>query len=149
MKGRPNAADEEISMTKAGRVIAMVLALSLTSGALAPLAHAQQPSARAPMMQEQLKTGPGVDQVIISDEVRAGVVNAFRVPGKAFTCAIGSGLALAVLAVSFGSLHKAANGVVDESCRGKWVLSAADMTRDREVSRAFDWETHRFDWEPR
>ena len=134
-------------MKKAGRVIAMVLALSLATGALLPLAHAQQPTAQPPMMGEQLKTGPGVDTVVISDEVRAGFVNTFRVPGKAISCAIGGGFFLATLAVSFGTLPGAANYFLDEGCGGKWVLSAADMRREIEPSHAFDWETHRFDWE--
>ena len=136
-------------MTKAGRGIAMVLALSFAISALAPLAHAQQPAAQPPIMQDQLKTGPGVDTVVISDEVRAGVVNAFRVPGKAVTCAIGSGLALALLAITFGSGAQAFNETLDESCGGRWAVTAADMRREPEPSRAFDWETHRFDWEQR
>ena len=136
-------------MRKAGRVIAMVLALSVAIGAVAPLAHAQQPAAQPPIMQDQLKTGPAADTVVISDEVRAGVTNVFRVPGKTITCLIGTGFFLATLAVTFGMSPDAANYFLDEGCGGKWVVSAADMRRDPPASHAFDWETHRFDWEPR
>jgi hypothetical protein len=134
---------------KAHRVVVVVLALSVATGALAPVAQAQQPSPQPPLMQEQIKSGPGVDEVVVSDQVRAAVVNVFRVPGKAFTCLLGGALALGVLGGSFGRLDRAANSVFDEGCSGKWVLTPADMRREPEVSQAFDWETHRFDWESR
>jgi hypothetical protein len=90
------------------------------------------------------------DEATAGDTAKAAVVNVFRVPGKVILCGFGSVLALGVLALTFGTQHKAAAYVWDEGCAGKWAVSGEDMRRAREVSRSFDWEAHHsFDRERR
>jgi len=71
-------------------------------------------------------------------EAGAVVTNVFLIPGRAITCALGAGLGVAVLALTFGTGYKTAAGAFDEGCGGKWVVTGDDLKPDG--GRAFDWE---------
>lgn len=68
----------------------------------------------------------------------AVVTNIFLIPGRAITCALGAGVGVAVLALTFGTGYKTAAGAFDEGCGGKWVVNGDDLRP--EGSRAFEWE---------
>ena len=72
-------------------------------------------------------------------EAGAVVTNVFLIPGRAITCALGAGLGVAVLALTFGTGYKTAAGAFDEGCGGKWVVTGDDLKPDG-GGRAFDWE---------
>jgi outer membrane biosynthesis protein TonB len=100
-----------------------------------PTAQPAQPD----LFQETLKTearSAGRKQALY--EAGAVVTNFFLVPGRAITCALGAGLGVAVLALTFGTGYKTAAGAFDEGCGGKWVVTGDDLKP--EGSRAFDWE---------
>ena len=72
-------------------------------------------------------------------EAGAVVTNVFLIPGRAITCALGTGLGVVVLAITFGTGYKTAAGAFDEGCGGKWVVNGDDLKPDG-GSRAFEWE---------
>ena len=72
-------------------------------------------------------------------EAGAVVTNVFLIPGRAITCALGTGVGVVVLALTFGTGYKTAASAFDEGCGGKWVVSGDDLKPDG-GSRAFDWE---------
>jgi hypothetical protein len=72
-------------------------------------------------------------------EAGAVVTNIFLVPGRAITCALGAGVGVAVLALTFGTGYKTAAAAFDEGCGGKWVVTGDDLKPDG-GDRAFDWE---------
>ena len=71
-------------------------------------------------------------------EAGAVITNIFLIPGRAITCALGAGLGVAVLAITFGTGYKTAAGAFDEGCGGKWVVTGDDLRPDG--GHAFDWE---------
>jgi hypothetical protein len=98
---------------------------------------AMQP-AHPDLFQETLKAQqPGAGKAVLYG-TGAVVTNIFLIPGRVITCALGGGLGVAVLAITFGTGYKAAASVWDEGCGGKWVVSGDDLRP--EGSRAFDWE---------
>jgi hypothetical protein len=72
-------------------------------------------------------------------EVGAVVTNVFLIPGRAVTCALGTGLGVLLLAVTLGTGYKTAAGAFDEGCGGKWVVTGDDL-KPEGGGRAFDWE---------
>jgi hypothetical protein len=110
-----------------------------------PLAPVQPPPpataqpSHSDLFQETLKSearAAGAKQGLY--EAGAVVTNIFLIPGRLITCALGAGLGVAVLAVTFGSGYKTAAGAFDEGCGGKWVVTGDDLRPDG--SRAFEWE---------
>ncbi|MBI1734957.1 MAG: hypothetical protein HYR51_07265 [Candidatus Rokubacteria bacterium] len=123
-------------MTSVFRVVALsVVAALLFAGPLAPLAAAQQPQPDA--FKETMKGGPHEvhpGDVQVSDwgyGVAAGVATSFLVPGRIITCAAGSVVGLAVLAVTFGSAYRGFARVLEEGCGGKWIVDSEDLQPDR------------------
>lgn len=57
----------------------------------------------------------------------AAVVSAFSMPGRVFTCGLGSALSIATLLLTFGTGYGAATSVFKEGCVGKWVITDDDM----------------------
>jgi hypothetical protein len=101
----------------------------------APTAQPAQPD----LFQETLKSqqrAAGRKQALY--EAGAVVTNVFLIPGRAITCALGTGLGVAVLAVTLGTGYKTAAGAFDEGCGGKWVVTGDDLKPDG--GRAFEWE---------
>jgi hypothetical protein len=72
-------------------------------------------------------------------ETGAVVTNVFLIPGRAITCALGAGVGIAVLAITFGTGYKTAASAFDEGCGGKWVVNGDDLKPDG-GSRAFELE---------
>jgi hypothetical protein len=156
-------------MTIRRQILAGMVLLALLANPLAPVVAAQQPPAPPPAVPAPppplptatppaptpppptvfvpLSPPQSREEATAGDAAKAAVVNVFKVPGKVILCGLGSALALGVLAITFGTQHKAAEFMFDEGCAGKWTVSAEDMRRAKETSKAFEWETHRFDWE--
>ena len=97
------------------------------------------PTVQSDLFQETLKSearAAGRKQVLY--EAGAVVTNVFLIPGRAITCALGAGLGVAVLALTFGTGYRTAAGAFDEGCGGKWVVTGDDLKP--EGGRAFEWE---------
>jgi hypothetical protein len=160
-------------MKVAFRAVALSLLLSVASaGPMAPLALAQQPpvavdvaqttppaasttppvqsTAPTAMFQEQVRVVPehrGTDAY----DVGAVAATAFGLPFKGFICGLGIGLGIVIAAGTFGARPDASAGVIDEACGGKarWIVRGSDLRPRPSAAKAFDWETHRFEWEQR
>ncbi len=102
-------------------------------------APAVQP-AQPDLFQEQLKSQQqAADRKQALYETGAVVTNVFLIPGRAITCALGAGVGVVVLALTFGTGYKTAASAFDEGCGGKWAVNGDDLKPDG-GSRAFDWE---------
>jgi hypothetical protein len=139
------------------RAVAVCLMLSLAwAGPLAPLAAAQQPAAPPPaqpaappqMFQEDVKPAPP-ERGIDAYDVGAVAATALGFPFKVAICALGSALGIVTFAGTFGSRPDASAAIINEGCGGKspWIVHGSDIRPRPSVSKAFDWETHRFEWE--
>lgn len=142
-------------MTTAIRSLTVVLIVSLlAAGPLAPAARAQQPAtppapppgsmqpapAQPDLFQETLKAQRSAERFDGMYGAGAVVVNSFLIPGRGITCVLGSLLGVVVLAATLGSGYKAAAGVANEGCGGKWVVTGEDLRPDSPGTRPFDWE---------
>ena len=134
------------------RAVAVGLLLALAwAGPLAPLASAQQPAAPPPapqMFQEDVKPLPQRTGTDVYD-VGAVVATAVSLPVKVAICGLGVALGMIAFGATFSSRPDAAAGIIDEGCGGKaqWIIRGRDIRPRPSVSRAFDWENHRFEWE--
>ena len=152
-------------MKVAFRAVAVSVMLSLAwAGPLAPLAAAQQPApppAAAPpppgpiniapppqMFQQEVKPVEEKRDIDAYD-VGAVAMTALGLPLKVGLCALGGALGVILFAATFASRPDAVAGVVDEGCGGKakWIVRGSDIRPRPTVSKAFEWEKHRFDWE--
>jgi hypothetical protein len=98
------------------------------------------PPAQPDLLQESLKSQQrSAERKQALYETGAVVTNVFLIPGRAITCALGAGVGIVVLAITFGTGYKTAAGAFDEGCGGKWVVSGDDLKPDG-GSRAFEWE---------
>lgn len=109
------------------KLVSAVLMVALAlSGPLAPLAWAQEKT------EGQMAPAKKDDGAW---EFAAGVTNTIAVPGRAFLCGVGALTGVAVLLITFGSGTEAAAGVWNESCAGKWTVTAADLKPKGEDSQ--------------
>jgi hypothetical protein len=122
---------------------AVVLSLAL-AGPLAPVAAAQQPQ----MVQEQVKPVPERRGTDIYD-IAAVAVTAAGLPFKVAICGLGVAFSTVVMAGSFAARPDAAVGILDEGCGTKahWIVRGNDIRPIETTTKAFEWETHRFQWE--
>lgn len=138
-------------MTMAIRSLTVVLIASLlAAGPLTPAAWAQQPTAPPPvepvqpaqpdLFQETLKAQRSSERNELVYDAGAVVVNTFLVPGRAVTCIVGGAISIALLAATLGSAYKAAAGMMNEGCGGKWMVTGDDLRPDPPGTRPFDWE---------
>ena len=146
------------------RAVAVSVMLSLAwAGPLAPLALAQgpvtsqpAPSAPAPatpstnwqMFEEKMKAPPqktGPDAY----DVGAVAATAVGLPFKVGLCALGAALGIATFAGTLAARPDASAAIINEGCGGKakWIVRGSDLRPMPSTSKAFDWETHRFEWE--
>jgi hypothetical protein len=135
-------------MTTAIRLVTLTLILSLTAGGPLAPALAQQPAQSAPEMQpdlfqERMKAARGAERNEVAYNIGAGVANVFMVPGRVITCALGTVVGIAVLAVTLGSGYKAAAAAGQEGCGGKWIVTGEDLWPDPPGTSSFDWENRR------
>jgi hypothetical protein len=101
-----------------------------------------QPSARPDVSQEVVKGQPaeyqsqmGPEEAAAGNElprpvyqVFAGVTTAFfSIPGRTVTCVVGSAVAFGLLGLTLGSGYRAAAGILNEGCGGKWIVRADDL----------------------
>jgi hypothetical protein len=146
-------------MKVACRAVAICLVLAFVwMGPLAPFASAQQPVAPAPapaqpstqpqMFQEDVKPLPPREGMDIYD-YGAIAATAAAFPPKAALCVLGSVAGFVAFAATFGARADAAAAIIDEGCGGKarWIVRGSDIRPRPNVTRAFDWENHRFEWE--
>jgi hypothetical protein len=131
---------EETTMTLPYRIATLTMVVVLViGGPLAPLASAQSASQSPDVFKETMKSPTQSDpppdpDVTFSEtyyDVAAGVMTAFLVPGRAFTCLAGGVLGTVVLMVTLGSGYRAAAGALNEGCGGKWIVRAEDLVPDR------------------
>lgn len=119
------------------RVVVTTVVVSLFSiGPLASLAVAQQPTppGQPGTFQEAPKAVgphmPRVDDRTLTPEayeLAAGVATTFLAPGRVITCALGSALGIATLAVTFGTGYDFATRILEEGCGGRWVVTGRDL----------------------
>ena len=148
-------------MKVAFRAVVISVALLLAwAGPLAPLVAAQQPApppaeavpaqpaAPPQMLQDQAKPTPqrpGIDGY----DVGAAAMTALGFPFKGAICALGVSFSVVVFAISFAARPDAAAGVLEEACGSKahWIIRGEDIRTRSSATKAFEWETHRFQWE--
>ena len=137
-------------MKVVSRAVAVSALLAVAwAGPLAPLAVAQQPTpAPAPQMyQEDVKETPerGPDAY----DAGAGFLTAVGLPFKAALCVLGAVAGGVIFAISFAARPDAAVGILDEGCgtKAKWIVRGEDIRPRPSATKAFEWETHRFEWE--
>ena len=146
-------------MKVAFRAVAVFVLLSLAwAGPLAPLAAAQQPTAPpaqpapapAQMYPEQVKP---TEEGRSTDAYDAGavVLTAAGLPFKAAICVVGFVMGAVIMGASFAARPDAAVGVLEEGCGRKahWIVRGEDIRPRPSATKAFEWETHRFNWEKR
>ena len=139
-------------MRVAFRAVAVCLVLALAwGGPLAPFASAQPttaPPAPPQMFQEDVKPLPPREGPDVYD-VGAVVATAAGMPAKAGLCALGVVVGAIAFAVTFAARPDASAAIIHEGCGGKspWIVRGRDVRPRPSVSRAFDWEEHRFEWE--
>lgn len=125
------------------RIIAVSVAVSLLVGPWVPIVGAQQPAQQPQpdIFQEALQrhqgdqasgTMPGAESPsdegrVIRHGIAAGFATLFLVPGRTITCAMGTGVFFALLALSGGTGYRWATAALDEGCGGKWVVKPEDL----------------------
>ncbi len=110
------------------KLVSAVLMVALAlSGPLAPLAWAQE---KMDAQMAAAKEKAGFDPWSLGAAVATGI----NIPMKGALCALGAGLGVAVLVVSFGSGPRWAGRTWEEGCGGKWIITAEDMKGEPEGS---------------
>ena len=151
-------------MRVALRAVAVSVMLSLAwAGPLAPFAMAQQPATPPAEPVAQAQAQPAAPPVMFQEEVKpvptqrgtdvydvaawAATVAAF--PAKVALCGLGISFGLITFGVTFASRPDATAAIMNEGCGGKaaWLVRGSDIRPRPSTSKAFDWETHRFEWE--
>lgn len=128
---------EETTMTLAYRIATLTMALALMlGGPLAPLARAQSAAQTPDVFKETMKAPDAVSEPDVTFnetyyEISAGIMTAFLVPGRALTCFASGVLGTVVLMATLGTAYKAASGVLNEGCGGKWIVRAEDLVPDK------------------
>lgn len=110
------------------RWLSLFLAVALlVTGSLAPAGWAQQPDAvKATEQRMVMEPEPkGMSPEFYS--IAAGAATVVNIPGRTVLCVTGTAVGLAVLLITFGSGYRAATRVVEEGCRGPWVITADDV----------------------
>jgi hypothetical protein len=146
-------------MKVAFRAVAVSLVLALAwAGPLTPLAFAQQqpaepPAASAPpppvappqMFPEGVKAEP-VKRGIDFWDVGAVALTAGGLPVKAAICGLGGVFSAVVFFGSFAARPDAAAGIIDEACGSgaRWIVHGSDIRPRPSVTKAFEWESNRF-----
>ncbi len=60
-------------------------------------------------------------------DVAAGVVTVVKAPFNVVLCTLGGVTATALFVLTLGSAYKASTRVVEEGCRGPWVVTGEDL----------------------
>ena len=111
----------------------VLLVTPLLASAQTPTAPATPPPPPPDLYQEALKaSAPEEKPNQAAYDAGAAVVSVFLAPGRAFLCAIGSGAAVVVLAITFGTGYGAAKRIFEEGCVGPYVLTGDDLRRENE-----------------
>jgi hypothetical protein len=150
-------------MKVAFRAVAVSVVLSLAwAGPLAPLATAQQPAtppvivvtppppvAPPPVYPEQVMVSPPPPAGIDAFDVGAVAMTAFGFPFKIAVCGIGFAAHIIVFAASFAARPDASMGLLDEACGSgaHWIVRGEDIRTRPSATKAFEWETHRYQGE--
>jgi hypothetical protein len=144
------------------RILAVAVSfLMLTTGPLAPIAFAQQPSPVQPEPATQQQPTPQPEPAVqqpaqqampqpeplresrraesAAYNVGAGIANVFYIPGKGILCAAGVTSGVLIMLFTIGSAPRPAAYFAREGCGGRWYLVGDDLRPESEI-RAFDWE---------
>ena len=137
-------------MKVAFRAVAVSVLVSLAwAGPLAPLAAAQQPTTppATQMYQEDVKATPERQGDVW--DAGATALTVLGMPFKGALCALGVVFGGVLFVASFAARPDAAVGLVDEGCgtKARWIVRGEDIRPRPSATKAFEWETHRFDWE--
>jgi len=144
------------------RAVAVLMMLSLAgAGPLASFVNAQQPVAPQPaapapaqpvpppsMFQEEVKEVAPQRGIDVYD-VGAVAATGAGFPFKIAICGLSTAFSIITFAATFGWRPDASAAILTEGCGGKapWIVRGSDIRPRPSVSKAFDWETHRFSWE--
>lgn len=114
------------------RAIAACLTLAvILTGPLSPMALAQQTvPAPAPVAAPPPPPPPPPDRPSYGTDVydvAAPVVTVIKAPLNVATCSVGTAVAIALFALTFGSAYKAATRTVEQGCRGPWLITGEDL----------------------
>src|SRR3989441_13332220 len=66
----------------------------------------------------------------------ATVITVAKAPFNVVLCGIGSALGIALFAVTLGTAYRESTRVVEEGCRGPWIVTGDDIRPDRTHSTA-------------
>jgi hypothetical protein len=89
---------------------------------------------------------PRPERGIDAYDIGAGAMTAIGFPLKVGLCGFAGVVSLFVFVASFAARPDAAAGIVDEGCGSKanWIVRGRDIRPRPSASKAFEWETHRF-----
>ena len=109
------------------RTIALVMTMTLlATGTLSPVV-AQQ----ATKLDVASDTFPAVDESRYRGpdfyDLGATVITAAKTPLNILLCGVGGVLGAGLFAVTLGTGYKAATHVVEEGCRGPWIVTGNDL----------------------
>jgi hypothetical protein len=106
-------------------IAACVTVVVLAVGPLQPVAVAQQ-AQTAPAAAAESAPAASPRRTDVYD-VAAGVVTVAKAPFNVGLCALGAGFGAALFALTLGSGYRASARVVEEGCRGPWVVRGDDL----------------------
>ena len=115
-------------------IIALLLTPLSASAQTQPPPPTPAPAAPQPdLYQEALKSSQPEDKPN-QGAYEAGAVFAslFLAPGRAVLCGLGTGAAVLLMVVTFGTGYGTAKRVFEEGCVGPYVVTADDLRRENE-----------------
>ncbi len=131
---------------KSHRLTAGILLVLMLAGPFQAVALAQsaaQPAAAEPA------PAPAPQKATGAYDFGANVVTVLKAPFNVALCVLGTVAGLGLFALTFGTNYQVATQAVEQGCDQKWTFTGDDLRSEPPTSEAFDWETHRYDWEPK
>ena len=109
------------------RVIAGAFAAVIVLGPLGPRALAQQPAPQPAVVVAAPAAEAPVARGIDGYDVGAGIVTVAKTPFNIVLCALGTGTAITLFALTLGSAYRASTRVVEEGCGQRWLVRGDDL----------------------
>jgi len=113
--------------------LAVVVAL-LATGPLSPVMAQQADPAAQPEVSPDAVPATSERPPLFAGagyNTAAAVMTAVKTPFNIVLCGVGTALGIALFAVTLGTAYKATTYVVEEGCRGPWILTGDDIRPDR------------------
>ncbi len=82
-------------------------------------------------------------------DVGAAVVTVLKAPFNVALCGLGGAVALGVFVVTFGSAYRASARVIEEGCRGPWLVTGNDLRPETAYRTPSAENLHPAEVEPR